>query len=143
MVMLESRFPGLPIPASEGDGVNAPFWSWLRRHELRLLRCSTCGLTRTPATPQCHQCYGRAADWVRVPAVGTVYSWTRVWHASTGGVVGRTPYLVVWVEVDHPDRPRFLGNLLGEPLQDVTIGAPVVGVFEDYCGGTLLNWVLR
>ena len=42
------------------------------------------------------------------------------------------PYLVVLVELPHAGGIRMLGNLLGDPRQVVTIGAPVEAVFEPH-----------
>ncbi|MEY2524434.1 MAG: uncharacterized protein QOJ66_2999 [Ilumatobacteraceae bacterium] len=135
----EYQFPGLPLPTA-GGSENSAFWRWLSKHELRIQCCNGCGTTRTPAEPLCHVCYSSESSWVEAPTQGRIYSWTRVWHAAADGLVGRTPYVLVWVELDHPDRPRFLGNLLGDPLEPVEIDSPVTAVFEDFGAGTLLNW---
>jgi uncharacterized protein len=133
--------PALDIPQPDDDVSSARHWEWLRRHELRIQHCTTCGTTRTPPTEVCHACAGTDVDWIRLEPAGEVFSWTRVWHPARDEYADRTPYLVVWVELaDHPDCPRFLGNLVGDPLQEVAIGERVVGVFEDRDGGTILNW---
>ena len=47
------------------------------------------------------------------------------------------------VELPHADNIRMVGNLLGDPLQEVEIGAPVSVVFEDREGDpdfTLVQW---
>ena len=36
------------------------------------------------------------------------------------------PYIAVLVELPHAGNVRMLGNLLGDPLQDVRVGAPVL-----------------
>jgi uncharacterized OB-fold protein len=102
--------------------------------------CTSCGQSRNPATEVCPNCQSTDSAWEPLPTEGTVYTWSRVWHAANDTVRGRTPYLLVWVEADHPDQPRFLGNLLGDPMQEVAIGQRVVGVFQDGPGGTVLNW---
>ena len=42
------------------------------------------------------------------------------------------PYIAVLVELPHAGNVRMLGNLLGDPRQEVTIGAPVEAVFEPH-----------
>ena len=54
------------------------------------------------------------------------------------------PYIVVLVELPHADNLRMLGNLLGDPMQEIVIGSPVEAVFEDHDDGTppytLVQW---
>jgi uncharacterized OB-fold protein len=59
------------------------------------------------------------------------------------------PYLVVLVELPHAGHIRMLGNLLGDPTQEVTIGAPMTAVFEPHedasnpqASYTLVQWRL-
>jgi uncharacterized protein len=45
---------------------------------------------------------------------------------------GHGPYLVVLIELPHAGGVRMVGNLLGDPLQAVEIGATVEAVFEPH-----------
>jgi uncharacterized OB-fold protein len=58
----------------------------------------------------------------------------------------RGPYLVVLVELPDAGGVRMVGNLLGDALQPVEIGAPVVAEFEDHDDAeppyTLVQWRL-
>ena len=135
------RYPlNARVPDPDGPDPHQQHWHWIRQHELRVQACAACRHSRTPATEVCPRCQGTDSFWEPVPAHGTVYTWSRVWHPANEAVADRVPYLLVWVEVDHPDRPRFLGNLLGDPLQPIEVDDPVVGVFQDGPGGTVLNW---
>jgi uncharacterized protein len=134
---------GLAIPDASTAGPGAPFWAALRRHELVVQRCVQCGKVQNPAEYLCHQCYSTELAWIDLPPAGQIFSWTRVWHPAHDLLTGRLPYLLVWVEIDLPDKPRFLGNLLGDPMQEVSIGAAVEGEFEDHPAGTLLHWAIR
>lgn len=140
---IRSTLPALFIPSPDDAISSAEHWGWLRHHELHLQRCTACGTTRNPPGEVCHRCYSTDSDWERLEPAGRVFTWTRVWHPVNETMKGHTPYLVAWIEVDHRSRPRFLGNLLGDPLQDVQIGDEVTGVFEDRPGGTILNWLKR
>ena len=57
---------------------------------------------------------------------------------------GHGPYLVVLVELPDAGNVRMVGNLLGDPMQDVAIGAEVEGVFEHHEDAappySLLQW---
>ena len=54
------------------------------------------------------------------------------------------PYIAVLVELPHAGNVRMLGNLLGDPRQEVTIGATVEAVFEPHDDATtpytLVQW---
>jgi hypothetical protein len=53
---------------------------------------------------------------------------------------------VVLVELPDADNVRMVGNLLGDPLQDIPIGAEVEAVFERHDEGeapfALVQWRL-
>lgn len=63
-----------------------------------------------------------------------------MWHPVHPVLESRCPYLAVVVETEPYPNARFIGNLLGDVMQDVIIGTKVVGVFEDHAEGTVLNW---
>jgi uncharacterized OB-fold protein len=132
----------LRVPADDFNRPGTGQWAALRDHRLTIQRCNTCGKTQNPAEDMCHHCHSFDLGWADVPARGEIFSWTRVWHPSHPSMKGRTPYIVLWVECDHPDQPRFVGNLLGDPMQPVEIGMRVEGIFQDFEDGTLLNWVV-
>jgi uncharacterized OB-fold protein len=52
--------------------------------------------------------------------------------------------VVVLVELPHAGGVRMVGNLLGDPRQEVPIGAPVDAVFEPHDDATppftLVHW---
>jgi hypothetical protein len=52
------------------------------------------------------------------------------------------PYLIVLVELSHADGVRMVGNLLGDPRQEVRIGSAVHASFEDHDGYSLVQWTL-
>jgi hypothetical protein len=57
---------------------------------------------------------------------------------------GHGPYLVVLVELPAAGGVRMVGNLLGDPMQTVQIGAVVEAVFEPHDDAappfTLVQW---
>ncbi len=130
---------GLPAPVPSADGLDAEFWSGARRAELMFQRCGKCGTLRAPEWI-CHRCHSFEVAWVPVAPRGVVFAWERVWHPVMPALADFGPYLVVVVELADADGLRLLGNLLGDPLQDVAIGLPVEGVFEDHDEFTLVQW---
>ncbi len=135
--------PGLPQPVAMPDGLDAEFWEAARHHELKIQRCNRCGTFQMPEWI-CHKCRSFDLSWQRVSGRGRIYSWERVWHPAHSALKGACPYLVVVVELEDAAGVRLVGNLLGDPLQEVPFGAEVEAVFEDREEGyTLIQWRLQ
>ena len=92
----------------------------------------------------CHHCHSFDIEWTTVEPRGRIFSWERVWSPSHDALRGHGAYLAVLVELPHAGNVRMVGNLLGDPMQAVTIGADVEGVFEHHLDSTppysLLQW---
>ena len=60
---------------------------------------------------------------------------------------GHGPYLIVLVELPGAAGIRMVGNLPGDPMRTVTIGAEVEAVFEPHDDATppytLVQWQMR
>lgn len=137
---------GLPIPVAETDGLSAEFWQGLREECLLVQRCPHCHTWQHGPEWLCHGCHAFDLEWVQVEPRGQIYSWERVWHPAHAALRGHTPYLAVLVELPHVGAVRMVGNLLGDPMQEVSIGADVIGVFEHHTSAltpySLLQWRL-
>jgi uncharacterized OB-fold protein len=135
---------GLPRPVPSPDGLDAAYWEGTRAHELRVQRCRSCRGWQWGPEWICHRCRSFELGWERVPGNGRIYSWERAWHPVHPALRERGPYLVVLVELPDAGGVRMVGNLLGDPLEPVVIGAPVVAVFEDHDDAeppyTLVQW---
>lgn len=138
--------PGLPIPVSEPDGLAEPYWAGLREGRLRVQRCAHCGTWQFGPEWICHGCHVFDPAWVEVAPRGRIYSWERVWHPAHAALKNHGPYLAVLVELPDAGGVRMVGNLLGDPMQEVAIGAQVLGVFEPHPDAqppyALLQWRL-
>ena len=144
---------GLPVPVA--DALDAPFWEGLSAQELRLQRCLSCQKFQWGPEWVCHRCLEFDLGYEAVTPEGVIYSFERVWHPVHPALRDQGPYLIVLVSLPHADNVRLVGNLLGDPLQPVRIGARVHGVFEHHelagaTGGgeipttfTLLQWRLE
>ena len=131
---------GMPLPAPQPDGLDAPFWQGTRQHRLLVQHCRACQTFQFGPEWICHQCRGADLDWQACSGHGKVYAFERVWHAVHPALKGRIPYLVVLVELPDAGNVRLVGNLLGDPLQDVRIGDDVDVVWEDHDEVTLPQW---
>jgi uncharacterized OB-fold protein len=133
---------GTPLPAPAGDGLDTAFWEAARRHELLVQRCNACQGFQFGPEWICHRCRSFDLGWAAVSGRGRIYSWERVWHPVHSALKNACPYLVVLIELPDADNVRMVGNLLGDPLQPVEIGAEVEAVFEDHPveAATLVQW---
>ena len=136
--------PGLPAPVPEPDGLDAPYWAGTRQNELRIQRCRDCRAWLWGPEWICHQCLSFDLEWQRVEGRGLIYSWERAWHPVHPALKGHPPYIVALVELPEAGHVRMLGNLLGDPHQEVRIGATVEAVFEPHDDAkspyTLMHW---
>lgn len=138
--------PGLPAPAPSPDGLDRPFWDGLKSEELHLQRCNACRKFQWGAEWCCHRCYSFDLGYDPVLAEGVLFSHQRIWHPVHPALANQGPYVVALVELPHADNVRIVGNLLGDPMQPLVIGAPVRAVFEHHSDAepnyTLLQWTL-
>ena len=135
---------GLPIPVPEPDGLSKPYWLGLRENRLRVQRCIHCLTWQFGPEWVCHRCHAFDPDWTDVEPRGRIYSWELVWHPAHGVLKSHGAYLAVLVELPQAGNVRMVGNLLGDPMQEVVIGAEVEGVFEHHTDVdppySLLQW---
>ena len=135
---------GLPIPVPSPDGLTAPYWQGTRAGVLRIQRCKACGNWQWGPEWICHECRSFDIEWAEVAGRGRIFSWERPFHPVHPALNGHGPYILVLVELPEAGLVRMVGNLLGDPLQEVTIGAEVEAVFEPHDDAeppfTLVQW---
>lgn len=135
---------GLPAPVPENDGLDTPFWEAAARHELVVQRCNSCQNFQWGPEWICHKCHSFDIGWTPIEGRGVLYSYERIWHPVHPALGSACPYLVILVELPGAGSIRMLGNLLGDPEQEVVIGSEVEAVFEDHEDGkfqyTLVQW---
>jgi uncharacterized OB-fold protein len=137
---------GLPIPVAEPDGLSAPYLTGLRENRLLVQCCRHCHTWQFGPEWLCHCCHAFDPDWTEVEPRGRIFSWERAWHPSHTALRNHGPYIAVLVELPHAGNVRVVGNLLGDPMQQVVIGSAVEGVFEHHHESdppySLLQWRL-
>ena len=131
---------GAPLPEPQPDGLDAPFWEAARQYRLIVQRCRACGTFQFGPEWVCHHCRSDDVAWHECAGQGKVYAFERVWHPVHEALKGRVPYLIVLVELPDAGRVRMVGNLLGDPLQEVRIGDNVEVVWEEHADITLPQW---
>jgi hypothetical protein len=155
---IAADYLGMSLSIDDLDAENLAYFRHCAAHDFRLQQCEGCSLLRYPPATACPWCASRASRWVPVEGKGTVHSYTEVHHAIQPAFRGRTPYLVLLVDLDtQKGRPtehealRVVGNLatadgrLAPPelVGQVGIGTRVRMVFSDVAPGlSLPQWTL-
>jgi hypothetical protein len=119
--------PNRPFPDISRDG--EPFWDGLREGELRVQQCDNCGRFRHPPRMACPFCAHIGATWRAVELTGTVHTFTVVHRPPDDGFRPFVPYVIAVLDLV-PDGVRLIGNILGSPAEQVSIGAPVTIVID-------------
>jgi uncharacterized OB-fold protein len=135
---------GLPKPAPAADGLGKEYWEATRRHELLVQRCNACKGWQWGPEWNCWQCHSFDVGYEKIEPRGRIFSWERPWYAVHPALKEATPYITVLVELPQAGNVRMVGNLIGDPMQTVNIGAAVEAVFEDHDDApqpyTLVQW---
>ena len=126
--------PGRIVPAPVG--LNAEFYAWLARGELRIQRCGACGVWRHPPRHRCAACGSSDTAWTRAGGRGRVFSWT-VTHRDVDPAF-TPPYAIVVAELD--EGPRLVGNLRGAPPSALEIDRPLTVEIEPYSDTVGFVW---
>jgi uncharacterized OB-fold protein len=114
-------------PLPQTDGPDRPFWQALRRREVQVQRCKSCGTHRFPATRYCAHCRSDESEWVAVAPSGTLETWCVFHRPYFEGLP--VPYTVIQVKLDCG--VRVFANPAGVENGALRIGMPVEAVFED------------
>ncbi len=134
---------GLPQPVVSRDGLDRPYWEGAANNKLVIQRCNNCRKFQWGPEWICHSCNSLDVGWDEVATTGIIYSYERIWHPVHPALKDQGPYIVVLVELPQADNARVIGNLLGDPEQEVHIGSSVSAVFEHHSGEpdfTLIQW---
>ena len=126
--MSDTAQPFRVLPRLTDD--NRHFWTGGADGELRVLRCQQCRYWIHPPTSVCPQCLGREIAPETTNGLGTVASYTinhQPWYPGLD-----PPYVIAMVELDDQPSVRLTTNIVGCPVDDVTIGMSVQVVFEQY-----------
>ena len=114
-----------PRPPASGDG--AEFWDFARKGELRIQRCTACGLHRYFPRPRCSNCQSALFDWALCAGTGSVHSFTICYPPVLPAFAAKVPYNVVVVELD--EGPFIVSNLVDCENEEITVGMPVTVCF--------------
>src|ERR1700736_5451146 len=116
---------GLPQPTPTRDGLHRGVWEAPRRHELIVQRCKDCKAFQFGPEWICHKCNSTEMGWSGGAGRGLIYSWGGGWHPVHPALKAACPYCIVLVELPDANNVRMVGNMLGDPRQEMRIGAEV------------------
>ncbi len=116
-------------PLPHPNEVSQPFWDAAKRHELQIQRCNACGTYIFYPREACPECLATDLIWIPVSGKGTLYSYTIAQAPTHPAFADDVPYVIAIIELE--EGPHLTTNLVGCPIEDVTIGMPVVASFED------------
>jgi uncharacterized OB-fold protein len=116
-----------PLPIITDD--NRPYWEYIRKHELRMQKCTQCGFIRFPVSIVCPKCHAMDAEWVKLSGKGIIYSYVIYRIAYHPAYQNDIPYVVAIIQLE--EGPRMESNITGCRMEDVKINLPVEVIFED------------
>lgn len=119
-------------PLPEITPESEPFWNYCKQHEFRLQRCADCQAVRFPFAFICPSCTSDRYTWERLSGQGTVHSFVIYHQVYHPGFAKDVPYAVGLVQL--VEGPRFLSNIVGCPIESITVDMPVEVTFEDNAG---------
>jgi uncharacterized OB-fold protein len=122
----------LPAPV----GLNAEFYGFLARGELRVQRCGVCGVWRHPPRHRCAACGSLDASWEPASGRGRLFSWT-VTHRPVDPAF-EPPYVVAVLELE--EGPRLVGNVRGLEPTELALDLPMVVEIEPASDTVGLLW---
>jgi uncharacterized protein len=107
-------------------GLNAEFYAYLARGELRLQRCAACRAWQHPPRHRCTHCGSHDVTWELASGRGRLFSWT-VTHRPVDPAF-TPPYVIVIVELD--EGPRVVANVRDLEPSELVLDLPVVVEIE-------------
>ena len=158
MATIDGEYMGMGLRIDDLDVENVAYFKHCAEHDFHLQTCNDCHRLRYPPTTACPWCMSRDSTWKKVEGKGAVHSYTEVHHAIQPAFRGKTPYMVLLVDLDTqkgeptPDEAlRVIGNLvtpdgqLAPPdiVKKVGVGTRVRMVFSDVSAGIALpQWTI-
>ncbi|HEY2988134.1 MAG TPA: OB-fold domain-containing protein [Candidatus Binatia bacterium] len=129
----------IPKPLPEITSVTRPFWIATAEGTLVMQRCKDCRSWVWCPRPACVECGSEKLAWIPLSGRGQVFAFTvirEVVGRALRGFAGDIPYVTAWIDLE--EGPRICSNIVGCPIEKVSIGMAVEAVFEKAAEGILL-----
>ena len=116
-----------PLPLIDEE--NTPYWEYCKKHELRLQKCTECGLIRSRISVICPNCNSMESEWVKLSGEGKVFSFIIYHRAFHPAYANDIPYNVAIIELN--EGPRIQSNVTDCDVNEIKIDMPVEVYFDD------------
>lgn len=119
-----------PLPTITSEA--RPFWEGAAKQQLLMQCCLDCSAYIWTPRPSCFECGSENIQWQKLSGRGEVYSFTVirqvVGRAASQAFEKDIPYVIAWIDLD--EGPRMITNVIGCPVENVTLGMKVSVIFE-------------
>ena len=119
-----------PLPTITSEA--RPFWEGAAKQQLLMQCCLDCSAYIWTPRPSCFECGSENMQWQKLSGRGEVYSFTVirqvVGRAASQAFEKDIPYVIAWIDLD--EGPRMITNVIGCPVENVTLGMKVSVIFE-------------
>ena len=129
----------IPKPLPEITSVTQPFWDAAAQGKLIMQRCDDCRSWVWCPRPACVECGSNKLKWTQLTGRGEIFAFTvirEVVGRALRGFAKDIPYVTAWIDLE--EGPRILSNIVGCPIEKVSIGMAVEVVFEKADQGIFL-----
>ena len=99
------------------------FWEATRSQRFVLPWCTDCDIAIWYPRLLCPQCRGTSVEWRDASGAATVHAYSIHWKPGNGRVEDDGPYVVALVDL--AEGARMMTNIVGCPVDAVTVGMPV------------------
>lgn len=119
-----------PLPTITSEA--RPFWEGAAKQQLLMQCCLDCSAYIWTPRPSCFECGSENIQWQELSGRGEVYSFTVirqvVGRAASQAFEKDIPYVIAWIDLD--EGPRMITNVIGCPVENVTLDMKVSVIFE-------------
>lgn len=118
-----------PLPnVQEPD--TALFWQATKDQAFRYQQCGNCGTVVWHVRKHCTGCLDGELTWQTSNNQGRIYSYSVIRQSYHPFFRNLVPYVVAWVDLD--EGPRFLTNVVGCDVEEVSVDMPVRITWEEH-----------
>lgn len=121
--------PTIPKPLPRYPKDDAPYWEYMKKHDMRIQKCAKCGKLRMYPRPMCDACYSMEYEWVPVSGKGKVYSWCITHQPVHPAFKDELPFNIAEIELEEGVRIR--STVIDAAPDELYIGMPVELVYDD------------
>jgi uncharacterized OB-fold protein len=105
------------------------FWEGAHRGELRIQRCTACGLHQHYPRWLCIHCGADTLEFVTASGLGKVYSYTVIRQNGVPPFKDRVPFVIAAIDLDEAGA-RIIATMPSVAPNDAAIGMRVVAAFR-------------